>query len=433
MATLPPGDIGLPLLGETLAFLKNGFDFVESRAKQHGPVFRTRILGRDTAVIVGPDAAALWIDPAIIKREGSQPGFFFEILAGPSLPHLDDDAHRNRKKLILAGFTREALARYLPDLVRIVERAATRWAAAGEMTWIPELKRLAIEGICANVMGIESPEEIVREYDTIIKGTAGLPINLPGTAFHRCLKARDRMLDRFAAAVREHQATPRDDGISRILAASLPDGTKTDPEALKRELHHIIIAGYIIFAEFAWAALELNRRPELRRDLEAEVRGGELTIESLDRMALLTQTVMEVKRLCPILPVIFGKARREFEFKGHTVPEGWAVFWGLRSTHLDRAVCADPESFDPARFSPARGEHMKHPHAFVPQGPGPDEGHKCPGTDYATYFMKIFIAVLLRGGYTWDVPEQDLTYHWGRIPPEPKSGLRVRVTPSTAS
>lgn len=418
---LPPGDTGLPLLGETLAFLKNGFDFVESRARKHGPIFRTRILGRDTAVIVGPDACTTWIDPTLVQRDGSQPGFFFEILAGPSLPHLDDDAHRNRKKRILAGFTREALAAYVPALAALVERSAARWAAAGEMAWMPELKRLAIEGICANVMGIESPDDIVREYDTIIKGTAGLPINLPWTAFGRCLKARDRMLDRFAASIREHQSAPRPDGMSRMLAEGI------DPDALKRELHHIIIAGYIIYAEFAWAALELARRPELRRDLEAEVSGGELTIEGLDRMPLLTQTVMEVKRLCPILPVIFGKARREFEFKGRTVPAGWAVFWGLRSTHLDPNVYAGPETFDPSRFSPSRAEHMKHAHAFVPQGPGPDEGHKCPGTDYATYFMKTFIAVLLRGGTTWEVPEQDLSYRWGQIPPEPRSGLRVSV------
>jgi len=339
MSDLPPGSGDLD---ETPAFLENGFEFVESRARRHGPVFRTRILGRDTAVIVGPDACAVWIDPSLVKREGSQPGFIFEILAGPSLPHLDGDGHRERKSLIMEGFTREALAGYLPDLVRIVESA---------------------------------------------------------------------------------------DGISRILAAALPDGTKIAPDALTRELHHIIIAGYIIFAEFAWAAQELSRRPDLRLRLEAEIReqaSGGLSREALDRMPLLSRVVMEVKRLCPILPVIFGVARRTFEFKGCSVPEGWAVFWALRSTHLDRSIYSGPETFDPERFAPGRAEHMKHAHAFVPQGPGPDTGHKCPGTDYATYFMKAFIAALLRGGTTWEFTDPVASYNWRQIPPEPMSGLRAR-------
>jgi len=55
---LPPGEDGLPLLGQTLAFLKDPFGFVEDRVGRYGPVFRTRLLGRRTAVVTGPDAAA---------------------------------------------------------------------------------------------------------------------------------------------------------------------------------------------------------------------------------------------------------------------------------------------------------------------------------------------------------------------------------------
>ena len=48
---LPPGNRAFPLLGETLAFLKDAFAFVERRVARHGPVFRTHLLGRTTAVI----------------------------------------------------------------------------------------------------------------------------------------------------------------------------------------------------------------------------------------------------------------------------------------------------------------------------------------------------------------------------------------------
>lgn len=38
-APLPPGKMGPPVLGETLAALKNGFAFVEEGARRHGPIF----------------------------------------------------------------------------------------------------------------------------------------------------------------------------------------------------------------------------------------------------------------------------------------------------------------------------------------------------------------------------------------------------------
>ncbi|HEY6320232.1 MAG TPA: cytochrome P450 [Thermoanaerobaculia bacterium] len=87
----------------------------------------------------------------------------------------------------------------------------------------------------------------------------------------------------------------------------------------------------------------------------------------------------------------------------------------------------DPERFDPERFAPARGEHLRHPYAFVPQGAGPAHGHRCPGTDLATTLMQVFTILLLRG-YTWELsPGQDIDYDWSLIPPEPRDGLRARV------
>jgi hypothetical protein len=55
-APLPPGETGLPLLGETLTLLKNGFAFVEAGARKHGPIFKTNVFFRPTAVTTGPNA-----------------------------------------------------------------------------------------------------------------------------------------------------------------------------------------------------------------------------------------------------------------------------------------------------------------------------------------------------------------------------------------
>lgn len=36
------------------------------------------------------------------------------------------------------------------------------------------------------------------------------------------------------------------------------------------------------------------------------------------------------------------------------------------------------------RASPERAEQDAHPHAFVPQGGGPPEGHRCLGLEYSS-------------------------------------------------
>lgn len=107
---LPPGQRGLPLLGETLAFAKNPFGFIEQRLAAHGPVFRSQVLGRPTVVLAGPEATAQFLSDEKIQREGSMPPHVQELFGGQSLPLLDGDAHRARKLLVLEGLSRAASA-----------------------------------------------------------------------------------------------------------------------------------------------------------------------------------------------------------------------------------------------------------------------------------------------------------------------------------
>src|SRR5881392_318025 len=118
---LPPGRSGLPLVGELPLMLRDAYGFVEERARRHGPVFRTRILGRPTAVITGPDASGKFIDEDDIQRGDAMPAHVEALFGGRGvLPLLDGEAHRARKRVIMAAFSREALASYLPGLQRLV-------------------------------------------------------------------------------------------------------------------------------------------------------------------------------------------------------------------------------------------------------------------------------------------------------------------------
>jgi cytochrome P450 len=430
---VPPGRDGVPLLGETLSFAKNPFRFIEERLAAHGRIFRSNVLGRKAAVIAGPEAAGRFIDSDLVMREGSMPPHVQELFGGRSLPLLDGEVHKTRKQLINQAFTRAAIASYLMVIQQTVERYFSGWAGAGEIRWLDELKRLSIEVICTSIMGMKPGDEMDRlrcDYGIVTNAFAALPINLPGTRYRKALQARDRILNVLKRLVQERRNAPADDGLSRILTAAAGTTLSDDDAAL--ELHHIVIAGFIVYGELGAIVQQLTAHSDVRARLSAEITAiapnGALTLEQLAAMPYLLQVVNEVKRLCPIIPAVFGKTRRPLEFDGTAVPAGWMVMWAVTPSHVAQSLYTEPEKFDPDRFSPARAEDKRHEHAFAPQGAGPVSGHRCPGLDFATYFMEVFAVVLLRG-YSWQLPPQNFDMVWNRTPPEPRDALRSIVLP----
>jgi retinoid hydroxylase len=430
---LPPGSSGLPLLGETLAFAKNPFRFIDDRLAKHGRIFRTNVLGRNTAVIAGPEAAGRFIDTNSVARADSMPPHVQQLFAGRSLPLLDGDAHRTRKSMVNQAFTRAALTAYLPQMQTSIERAFTEWGGRGEIRWLDEMKQLAIEVICSNVIGMQRGEamDVLRhDYGAVTNGFATLPINLPGTRYRKALQARDRIMAFLRDRVRERRAAPTGDGLSRIIAAAALPGASASDEEIALELHHIVIAGFIVFAELGAMITQLTAHPEVRTKLAAEIAAkspaGPVALETLLAMPYLLQVVNEVKRLTPIIPAVFGIAKDGFELDGISVPAGWMILWTVRPSHVAHGVYSNAEAFDPDRFSAERAEEARHEHAFAPQGAGPVTGHRCPGLDYATYFMEVFAMVLLRG-YTWELPPQSFEADFSKTPPEPKDRLRATV------
>src|SRR5262245_57769113 len=119
MTQPPPGSMGAPYVGDALKFLKDPFGYTLGRTRQHGNVWKTRILGDTIVFFAGPKAFTFFMDPENFTRESGSPRFLQEILHPDAVPFLDGDRHKARKRLLLAAFTREALDSYLPNITRI--------------------------------------------------------------------------------------------------------------------------------------------------------------------------------------------------------------------------------------------------------------------------------------------------------------------------
>lgn len=440
-APLPPGSSGLPLIGETLPFISDMFGFMRTRFERHGRVFRSHILGSPTVFVTGADLTDVWLDESCVQRAGSFPANVRALFGGESLPLLDGEEHRTRKQLVMTAFKRDAFAEYLPKLEAAVRASLGRAieAASDDFSWLAEMKRLAVDAILRTVFGIApgpEMEAMLGDYAAITRGFTGLPIDLPGTDFRAGLKARDRIFERIRAAIAAHRNSPSafEDGLARLLAAEV-DGKRLSDEELVLELHHVVIAGLIVFAELACMVTALTEREDIRQRLVAEVDtvvgADAITLEALGRMPYLERVVLETKRACPNVPVSFGRARKDFEIGGYRVKQGWFVFMSVYANNIDERYFPSPESFDPDRFAPERAEHARHRHAYQPQGAGKDSGHRCAGKDFSTVFMQIFLARLIRD-VTWTLPDQELGLRWDVVPPEPRGGLKANVKPRAA-
>ena len=431
---LPPGSSGLPLLGETLAFASNPFGFIHQRRTRFGDVFRTSILGSPTVFITGPKHVGTWLDASKVQRAGAMPANLLALFGGRSdiVPLLDGEAHAQRKRSLLAAFSRDAVASYMPGLQNRIEGLLARWLAQGQGPVTAELKTLAIESLAGAIMGLERGEELTRllaDNAILAKAFVALPIGLPGTAYTKGLQARDRILALLEAIVRRHVDAPpaQPDGLSRILAAAKDAGAPLDPRVAACEMHHFLIAGMIVYAELAATLRALHEHPQVRERLRAEVLAhapsGPVGPAQVRAMPYLMQVVDEVKRTCPNVPMSFARAKSAIDVGGYTIPQGTLVMMAVYESNLD-AIFTAPEKFDPERFSDERDERQRAPDAFAPQGAGALTGHKCAGYDFATVMMQLFAVLALRTA-TWELPEQDLSFKWV-VPPEHKSGLVVR-------
>ncbi|MES1172525.1 MAG: cytochrome P450, partial [Bacteroidota bacterium] len=193
-ASLPPGWMGLPLVGETLAFLRNPFAFLEDRRARHGNVFKSNIVGRRIVFLSGLEGAEAFYAPDNISRADAHPFPLVDLFGGVNMEMYDGPRHQGLKAMALTAFDHAAIAGYLAPMHELIESTLSRLAGLGEFSATGELRKLAIEAICQSVMGLArgpQTDDICRDYALVLNGLVSLPVALPGSPYARARAARD--------------------------------------------------------------------------------------------------------------------------------------------------------------------------------------------------------------------------------------------------
>ncbi|HEY3806711.1 MAG TPA: cytochrome P450 [Kofleriaceae bacterium] len=437
MSQPPPGSLGLPYLGKTLAFLKNPFEFTLAGTRAHGNVWKTRILGDTVVFFAGPKAFSFFMDPANFTRQNGSPKLMQELLHADAVPFLDGDRFKARKRLLLSAFGNVALDSYLPSIFQIFTRYCDAWTAQGEAAIAADVDQLAFD-IADMLFAAADPRasnrETAADFATMNKGTFAPPIKLPFTAYGRAIKARDRL----RAYIKQAVATRDGDGsaLGVLKAARGPNGEELSARELEIELLHFYFAAHAgLAAAIAWCIVVLGQHRKLAAALRAEadaMMGDRVPdLAGLDELPRARAVAREVLRAYPIAPTtFFGIAKRDLDFDGYAIRAGWKGAGAIWATLQDGAAFRDPAVFTGDRLGDAALRALPD-NAFVPQGGGAREGHRCPGEALVQMVMPAFLAWFARR-YELAWPEQDVTPKGGGIGPLPASGVRVRVTKRAA-
>ncbi|TMQ02301.1 MAG: cytochrome P450 [Deltaproteobacteria bacterium] len=422
----PPGSMGAPFVGEALQFLKDPFAFTLSRTKQHGNVWKTRILGDTVVFFAGPKAFSFFMNPEHFTRQSGSPRFLQELLHPDAVPFLDGERHVRRKRLLLEAFSDRALASYLPNIFAIFARFVDGWADTGEHAIAPALSQLGFDiadTLFAAADPAHSNAQTAADFAALIKGTFAPPINLPFTSYGKAVKARDRL-----RAYIKHQVATRDgagSALGVLKAARGPGGEQLSAEELEIEILHFFFAAHGgLTAALAWAIVALGEHPDMARRLrdEADARLGDglPTLAQIRALRDARAVAREVLRVYPVAPTtFFGVARRDLEIDGYAIRAGWKGAGAIWATLQDISTFTDPTVFRGDRLGDDAVAALPS-NAFVPQGGGPPEGHRCPGETLIQLVLPAFLGWFLRN-YELGYPAQDASPGSGGLGPLPKS------------
>ncbi|GAY61061.1 hypothetical protein CUMW_206850 [Citrus unshiu] len=413
---LPPGSMGLPLLGETLQFFAPNTSsdippFIKNRMKSYGPIFRTSLVGRPVIISTDPD-----LNYFIFQQEGQffqswYPDTFTEIFGRQNVGSLHGFMYRYLKNMVLNLFGPESLRKMLPEVEQVARARLQQWSSQDTVELKEATATMIFDLTAKKLISYDqekSSENLRENFVAFMEGLISFPLDIPGTAYHKCLQGRERAMKKLKNLLQERRANPRkeqSDFYDYVLKELQKEGTILT-EAIALDLMFVLL-----FASFETTSVAitlaikfLSENPlvlkQLTEEHEAILKNREnvhsgLTWREYKSMTYTFQFINETARLANIVPGIFRKALRDIQFKGYTIPAGWAVMVCPPAVHLNPAKYEDPLAFNPSRWKGMETNCASK--NFMAFGGGM---RFCVGTDFTKVQMAVFLHCFLTK-YRW--------------------------------
>ncbi|XP_075518000.1 cytochrome P450 87A3-like isoform X1 [Primulina tabacum] len=333
---------------------------------RYGPIFKTSLVGRP--VIVSTDAD---LNNFIFKQEGKlfqswYPDTFTEIFGRQNVGSMHGFMYKYLKNMVLNLFGQESLKKMLLEVELASNSNLKSWSEK-TMVDIKEGTAQMIFDLTAKKLisyeSSKSSENLRENFVAFMQGLISFPLNIPGTAYNKCLQGRRKAMKMLKNMLQERKERPRKtqtDFFDYVL-----DELKREDTVLTEEIA-LDLMFVLLFASFETTSLALtlavkflyeypSALQKLKEEQESIIKRREnsdsgLTWNEYKSMKFTFQFINETVRMANIVPGIFRKTLRETKYKGYTIPAGWAVMVCPPAVHLNPTTYNDPLHFNPWRW-----------------------------------------------------------------------------------
>lgn len=396
---LPPGP-GYPKPMQAMAFWTRPLAFLERCRARYGTRFTLRLLLSPPFVILSdPDEIKqVFTAPADVLHPGQGARVLAPVVGHNSVILLDEDAHMEQRKLLLAPLHGKRMQRYGELMSEVAAEEIEAWPAGEPYRLRPRMQAITLEIILRAVFGLERGErleelrrELRRLLDLLTQPHMLLvpmlvgPERLAGMAsFHRLHARVDELIfDEIAARRRARDLDTRADILSMLLEARHEsDGSPMTDQELRDQLLTLLVAGHETTATaLSWAVERLVRHPEKLARLVEEAEAGQTDY--------LEAVVTETLRLRPVISLVARRLCEPVEIGGWALPAGVTVTPSIYLVHRRPDVYPNPERFEPERFL----ENPPGTYTWIPFGGGV---RRCIGGSFAHFEMQVVLRELVK-------------------------------------
>ncbi|KAL1533770.1 beta-amyrin 28-monooxygenase [Salvia divinorum] len=254
---LPPGSRGWPVLGENLKFATSPEKFVMERMSKHSPeIFQTSLLGENMATFCGAKGNKFLFSNENKLLASWLPQSLMKVLTFAETSKSNMDGHSAFMRILHRDvISPETLKKYVPAMDALAREHVERdWKPNSVAKVLPLSKKYTFELACRLFLSEDDPRRVNRlsgPFAEAMKGLFSVPVDLPGTAYRRSIRAGEVVREELMRMVKERKKEMNEgnngearDLLSKMVMARNEEGEFLSEKEICNRVVGMLVASY---------------------------------------------------------------------------------------------------------------------------------------------------------------------------------------------